>query len=153
MGLFSKLRGAGAPATGTRDRDIARSVIAMPLLMANADGQISETELVQIQSLCMFSPIFQAIGMEATRELILENLTVMKSQGAEGLFASVLGTLSPKLRETAMCFAIRTALADGHLAEGEQRMLIAMAERMGIPPETFGRMIEVLGMLQRGPAA
>lgn len=151
MGLFSKLRNSITP--NSREDEIAKAVIAMPLLVAAADGKIEESELHQITNLCAFSPIFHTVGVDRTRKLIEENMKTLKSQGAEHLFSSVLDTLSPELRETAICFAIRTALADGELADSELDMLKAMGSRMEIPEDTFLQIFKVLVMLQRGPNA
>ncbi len=148
MGLFSNLRGAATPAKSPAE-DTARAIIAMPLLVAAADGKIDDAELVQIINMCAFNPLFHAIGAERTRALIQENLATLKSKGAEHLFASVVESLSPRLRETALCFAIRTALADGQLEDSEFEMLKAMGMRMGVPAETFGKIFEVMAMLQR----
>jgi tellurite resistance protein len=148
MGLFSNLRSAAAPARSPSD-DTARAIIAMPLLVAAADGKIDEAELIQIVNMCAFNPLFHAIGAERTRALIQENLATLRAKGAEHLFASVVDSLSPRLRETALCFAIRTALADGQLEDSEFEMLKAMGMRMGVPAEAFGKMFEVMAMLQR----
>lgn len=149
MGLFSNLR--KAPAASAADAN-AKAIIAMPLLIAAADGSIDEAEILQITNMCAFSPIFHAVGAQKTRALIDDCLATVKSSGAEALFTEVKDTLSPKMIETAMCFAIRTALADGVLEDSEKAMLMAMGQRLGLPEATFLQIFDVMVMLQR-PAA
>lgn len=150
MGLFSSLRGAAA--TPSTAETTARAVIAMPLMVAAADGRLDDAELHQILNMCAFSPIFHAVGGQATQRIAQECLETIKAQGAEALFTQVQPGLSPKLVETAMCFAIRTALADGVLEESEKTMLMTMGQRLGLPEQTFVQIFEVMVMLQR-PAA
>jgi tellurite resistance protein len=147
MGLFSSLRKTAAmPSVAD---SAAKAVIAMPLMVAAADGRIDEAELHQILNMCAFSPIFHAIGAQKTQELAKECLTAISERGAEALFTEVKDTLSPKMVETAMCFAIRTALADGVLEDSEKAMLMAMGQRLGLPEASFVKIFEVMIMLQR----
>lgn len=147
MGLFSNLRKAtnGASTAETT----AKAVLSMPLMVAAADGQIDDAEVHQILNMCAFSPIFHAVGAERTHQLAQEAVNILKTKGAEALFMEVKGSLSPNLVETAMCFAIRTSLADGHLDDREKDMLIAMGQRLDLPQETFMKIFEVMMMLQR----
>ncbi|MEL6169877.1 MAG: tellurite resistance TerB family protein [Pseudomonadota bacterium] len=151
MGLFSNLR----KATGAKSvaDDTARAVIAMPIMVAAADGKLDRSEIDQIINMCAYSPIFHAVGAERTQKLIMECLETIKAKGSEALFTQVASTLSPQMAETALCFAIRTALADGHLDQSEKDMLMAMASRMGIEPDTFIKMFDVMVILQRPAAA
>ena len=151
MGQFFNLRDH----TGrTRVEDeTARAVLALPLLVAAADGEISPPETTQITNMCAFSPVFHAIGPDRTMALAGEVVAELKARGATEVFKRAAAVLSPNLRETAMCFAIRTALADGKLEEGEKKMLINMGESLAIPEETFFRIFDVMVMMQRAPGA
>ena len=150
MGLFSNLRKSAATPTG--DEAVAKAVIAMPLMVAAADGQIDQAEMAQITNMCTFSPIFHAVGVETTQKLALACLETIKSTGSEALFTEAKAALSPQLAETALCFAIRTALADGVLEDSEKTMLMAMGQRLGVPEETFVKIFEVMIMMQRRAA-
>lgn len=151
MGLFSNLRKATGQ-TSVQD-ETARAVLAMPILVAAADGQITLPETEQIGNMCMFSPVFHAVGPQRTQALGAEIVEELKAKGATEVFKRSAAVLSPKLRETAMCFAIRTALADGVLDEDEKKMLITMGESLGIAEETFFRIFDVMVMMQRAPGA
>ncbi|MEM9344543.1 MAG: tellurite resistance TerB family protein [Pseudomonadota bacterium] len=147
MGLFSNLRKA-TNGVDTAEAT-AKAVLSMPLMVAAADGQIDDAEIHQILNMCAFSPIFHAVGAERTHKLAEEAVAVLKTKGAEALFTDVKDALSPNMVETAMCFAIRTSLADGRLDESEKTMLIAMGQRLGLPQDTFVKIFEVMMMLQR----
>lgn len=147
MGLFSNLRkqtGGHSVADQT-----AKAVLAMPLLVAASDGRVDDSELDQIINMCAFSPIFHAVGAQRTKDLLMEIAKDIRDRGAESLFSDVKATLTPKMVETAMCFAIRTALADGVLEQSEKDTLIAMGSRLALPPETFTKIFDVMAMLQR----
>ena len=147
MGLFSSLR-SGIAGRNPND-DNARSVLALPLLIAASDGKIDDSEMHQILNMCAYSPIFHAVGAQRTLELAKAILTDLRSKGAEQVFAAATASLPPALRETALCFAIRTALADGSLSNEEKQMLVVMGERLGVTEATFVKIFEVMMMLQR----
>ena len=149
MGLFSNLRGKPA----TIDTSVARGMLALPLITAAADGSVDRSEIDEIVTLCSQNPIFQKLGAPATVKLLEDLAGDLKRAGGEAVFVEAVNALSPKLRETALCFAIRIAVADGTMDRQEIATLVAMGERMGIPEEQFGKIIEVLMMLHRGEAA
>lgn len=152
MGLFSKLRNADA-SQPSQSEEVARGVLAMPILVAAADGSIDETEINQIMNMCTYSPIFHAVGAQKTMDLCKDIVAQLKSEGAEGVFARSIAALPAAQRETALCFAVRAALADGHFDQREKDMLMTMGERLGIAPEKFVQIFEVIVMLQRPAAA
>jgi len=147
MGLFSNLR-AAATAPSAADTT-AKSVLAMPFLVAAADGQIDDAEVHQILNMCAFSPIFHAVGADKTKKFAQDIVGGLKSKGFEAVFNEAQQSLSPAMVETAMCFAIRTAFADGVLDEKEKDMLLTMGQRLGLPQEKFLQIFEVMAMLQR----
>lgn len=151
MALFSKLRSA-APAANSAET-AARGVLSISLLAAAADGQIDEAEMLQIMNMCAFSPIFHAVGAKRTHEIAGEVLKDLRSKGANPLFESAKSMLSQPLRETALCFAIRAALADGYLDPGEKNALAAIAERLEVSADDFVQMFAVLAKLQRPATA
>jgi tellurite resistance protein len=57
------------------------------------------------------------------------------------------------LRETALCFAMRIALADGKIEEGEKASLAQTAAHMEIPLERFQQIFDVVAIMQRPPSA
>lgn len=152
MGLFSKLR-AGAPANVKTDTEVARAVLSMPFMVAAADGKIDEIEIDQIMNMCSFSPIFHAIGLPKTTEMAKDIMVQLRSEGVSPVFSRAKDVLSPKLRETALCFAVRTAFADGHVDDSEREMLMTMGSNMGVSPEKFLQIFEVMSMLQRPQGA
>jgi tellurite resistance protein len=148
MALFSRLRNAETPANSL-DR-IARAVLTPAVVVACADGKLERSETDQIVSMCSFNPIFQRIGAQRTGELIQE---LMRSTDYVTLLKEAVAALDQPLRETAICFAIRVAIADGHLDDMEHKTLVAFAQQFGIGPDDYNRMLDVLVMLQRAPKA
>jgi tellurite resistance protein len=147
MGLFSSLRnGIQGPNLA---ESTARAVLVPPLLVAAADGKIDATEVHQIINMCSYSPIFHAVGAKKMNELADAILADLRSKGAEHCFAQAKSTLTPPLVETAMCFAVRTALADGSIDKSEINTLCTMGERLGMTEQKFTQILEVMVMLQR----
>jgi tellurite resistance protein len=150
MGLFSSMRNA---VVGRNEHDTtARAVLTMPLLVAASDGRIDETELNQVLNMCSYSPIFHAVGAKRTMELAKDILGELKAKGYQAAFQTAKAGMTPRLAETALCFAVRTALADGSLAEEEKQLLVHMGEGLGVPEAIFMNIFNVMAMLQR-PAA
>lgn len=146
MGLFSKLR--AAPAV---DTTLAKAVVMPAVLTMVSDGDISDGEIAQLQNVCAFSPIFAACDSATLVALIKDVMNDLKTQGAETVTQNAKATMSMQMRETALLFAMRIALADGRIDDGEQNVLIGMGERFEIPQETFMKMFDVVAMLQRRP--
>ncbi len=148
MGLFSGFRKAENEAA-EQAGEIARSVLSMPYLVAAADGRMDDTELHQILNMCIYSPIFLAIGVEQTLILSRDIVRQLRAEGAGPVFDRAAASLDPELRETALCFAIRIALADGRLRASQRDMLLTMAQRLGIPESRCIQIFEVIAMMQR----
>ena len=117
--------------------------------MAASDSKIDDAEMHQILNMFSCSPIFHAVGAQRTLDLGKAILTDLRSKGAVQVFASAIAILPATLRETALCFAIRTALADGTLTDQEKQMLMTMGRRLGVPKATCVNIFEVMLMLQR----
>ena len=145
MGIFTAIR------EKPTDR-VARATLTLPLLIAAGEGRLAATELTRVSNICAYSPVFQAIGPARTREIALDLLDQIEEKGADALLARARRALPPRLRETALCLAIRTALAEGTLSDADYGAIKAMAQEMEIRPDTVARMFEVMVMLQRAAA-
>jgi hypothetical protein len=145
MGIFTAIR------EKPTDR-VARATLSLPLLIAAGEGRPAGAELTRVSNICAYSPVFQAIGPARTHEIALDLLDQLEEKGAEALLARARRALPPKLRETALCLAIRTALAEGTLSDADYATIKAMAQEMEIPSDTVARMFEVMVMLQRAAA-
>lgn len=148
MALFSRLRGGSAP-----DTTIARAVLAPAVLTMAADGRIDDSETMQITNLCMFSPIFAPLGGKVVADLIKSILQDLGKRGADAVITECGQTLSPALRETAFCYAMRVAMADGVLDEAEKTVLGGTASRLMLDEATFGKIVDVVAMMQRPATA
>jgi len=149
MALFSKLRGVGS----SPDTTIPRAVLAPAVLTMAADGSIDDSEILQLSNLCMFSPIYEPVGSKGVGDLVKDILQDLGKRGAESVIRDAADTLSPALRETAFCFAMRVAMADGVLDEGEKDALAGTASLMQLDQDAFGKIVDVVGMMQRPATA
>jgi len=135
------------------DESIARAVLTPAISTMIADGEVSEFETTQIANLCAFSPIYLPLGGERVHNMIHEIINEIGSKGHPETIKQAAGSLSPALRETALCFALRVALADGHINENEKNSLVQTGHFMEIGQDVFERILSVVAMMQRPAAA
>lgn len=152
MGLFGILGGGRSSGpVGVIDDPVARAVLTPAVSTMVGDGEVNQAETAQINNLIAFSPIFFEHGPATITAYIQHIIDQIAKNGHEATIKAAAAELPQPLRETAMCFAIRMALADGVIEDGEKASLAQTGHYMDIPPETFGKMLEVLAMLQRAP--
>ena len=151
MGILSMFGGGSKGPADVIDDPVARAVLTPAVSTMVGDGEVNEAELAQINNLIAFSPIFFEHGPATVSAYIQHTIDQIAKKGHEATIRDAASQLSQPLRETAMCFAIRMALADGKVEEGEKNSLAQTGHFMEIPPETFQKMLEVLAMLQRPP--
>ena len=135
------------------DQAIARSVLIPAVSTMIADGDVSEFELAQISNLCVFSPIYLPLGGEKVQMLVKDIIDEISTHGHPETIKRAAEMLSPALRETALCFAMRVALADGHVDDGEKNSLSQTGYFMGIEPAVFDNILSVVAMMQRPATA
>ncbi|MCI4662145.1 MAG: tellurite resistance TerB family protein [Neomegalonema sp.] len=145
MNLYEKLRRSSIG----RDDVIARAVLTPAVSTMISDGSVHDSELSQLTNLCSFSPIFVPYDAQALSSLVQDIIGKIEAEGHDAVIAQAAEHLSPSLRETALCFAARIALADGRLDDGEKASLAQTGYHMQIPASIFEKVIEVVAMMQR----
>ena len=141
---------AGTPQSTTQ---IARAVLTPAVSTMISDGDISDWELVQLSNVCSFSPIFFEIDGDAMHGMVRAIIDEIRLQGHAETIKRAAVSLSPNLRETALCFALRVALADGRIDEGEKNSISQTGYFMDIEPAVFDQILAVVAMMQRPPTA
>ncbi|MEM7642982.1 MAG: tellurite resistance TerB family protein [Pseudomonadota bacterium] len=146
MGLFSNLRRG---AVQNPDVATAKAVLVPSLLVMASDGRIEESEKYELVNAMTFNALFQRVGPEPINRVVGELLAELGRPGGIEALVALMDPLSPTLRETAICMAVRMAAADGHLDEIEHKTLVALAMRLGVSPEQYNKMVEIVVILQR----
>ena len=149
MAIFGKKMSASA----SRNDTVARAVLVPAVSTMVADGEVSQVELDQLSNVCGFSPIFFKYTQDEMLGMIREIIDEISQSNVPTVVKKATKDLSPPLRETALCFAMRIAVADGRLDENEKSVLAGTASVMGISQEKFGVIFEVVAMMQRPAAA
>lgn len=150
MGIFGRKRTTTTTETiAMIDDPLARAVITPAVSTMVGDGEVNQAENAQFNNLLAFSPIFRDHGPAAISAMVQHILESIKQIGHEATIQQAGEALTPELRRTALCFAMRIALADGRIEEGERASLSQTGHHLGIPPEEFGQIFEVMVMLQR----
>lgn len=109
------------------------ALIQTMVLVAAAEGQISDRELAVMGQLVRYLPVFRDFDPEridavgrACAELLREE------DGLDIAFERIAQALPPRLRETAYALACDVAAADGQVEESELRMLELIRYRLEI---------------------
>lgn len=137
----------------TQQRMVAKAVLTPAVLTMVADGRIDPAELAQLGKVCSLTPIFADFSAEELMAMIGDILIECSDHGGPSLAQAAARSLSPALRETAMCFAMRVALADGGLAESEKETIAGMASLLLVAPESLAKIFDVTVMMQRPAVA
>ncbi|MEM1300707.1 MAG: tellurite resistance TerB family protein [Pseudomonadota bacterium] len=148
MSLFSRLRGQPKP-----QNTVAKAVLTPAVSTMIADGSVDDSELAQLSNVVSFSPIFFQLDKNGLTGLVKEVISEIQAKGHDATIQAAATGLSPALCETALCFAARIALADGRLDEGEKASLAQTGHHMNISQDAFGKILDVVIMMQRGPNA
>ncbi len=147
MAHFSQLRASTNPETS-----IPRAVLTPAVVTIAADGNIDDAEIAQLNNLVSFSPIFQGLSSDDLDDMTNSIMDDLLHSGAGQVIEASIQDMSPELRETAFCFAMRVAMADGVLDESEKNVLAGTAQQMQLPKETFESIFQVVTMMQRSAA-
>ncbi len=141
-----------ATATGDTEaqRRIARAVLVPTVSAMMADGTAHDDEVAQLKLLCSASPIFRHLTAAVMTDMVFDVMQEIRTDGAPIAIERAVRTLTPNLRETALSFTLRIALADGTLGPGEKETLLQVAEQLRISEDMFGRILEVVRIMQRG---
>lgn len=149
MAIFGKKSGANI----VRNEAVARAVLVPSVSTMVSDGDVSDAELAQLSNACAFSPIFCKFSQEEMHAMIRSIISEISASGHPATIKKAAQALTPPLRETALCFAMRIALADGRVDDGEKNALSATGQLMQIPTEKFGQIFQFVVMMQRPAVA
>ena len=74
-----------------------------------------------------------------------------RSDDMQTIFTQTKNQLTMPMRETAVLFAMRIALADGRIDDDERKALLVLGQQFEIPENKFAVMVDVIMMLLRAP--
>ncbi len=152
MGLFSKLRSGqskapSAPAqtnANAHNIQIARAVLAAPILTCYADGEVAWEETQTLVERSLLVPEVQAIGFDAALELVKQVTLDLHQRGGATVLAEAVSVLPMVLREMSLAISMQVAASDGHIDENEVNTLSGIAQRMGISVEKFRELTQLM---------
>ena len=110
---------------------------------------MDESKLRQLSNVVGFSLIFSQFDSKALTGILNDILYSFKKSGANTVYNEAKAVLSPKLRETAMCFAIRIACADERMEKSERDFIAYLAAEFEVSMDVFEAMTAVLAIMQR----
>ena len=142
MGLFDKFKDSVSTGLTFDERE---AVVAITLLISDADGDIGEEESNVAAAAMMRMRLFSGYDVDFSRIYRL-----MASHGAAEVIAAAKAALSMELRETAFAIAVDIALADGYLDPSEQECLEDLFLGLEVSEELATKIIEVIMIKNRG---
>lgn len=142
----------GGAGSGHEDA-IARAVVVPAVFVMHADGSAHPSEMIQLANLCSFSPIFHSLGEARTQAVLEQVVHDVRGSDPRSVLDWAIALLSPALRETALLFAMRVAMANGDLEDDETQLLVGIAGDMGLPRSAFDTMFKVIAAMQRPATA
>lgn len=123
------------------------ALICAMVLMASADGPISDAELSRMSALVRELPAFAAFSLADIERVTEACLTLLgEAEGLERGITMIGAALPMRLRETAYLLACEVAAADGDATQAELRFLQAL--RIGLDLDRL-----VAGAIERAARA
>lgn len=109
------------------------ALIYTMVLVAAAEGEMTDSELGTIGQIVRFLPVFRDFDSDRLIEVGSGCAELLKHEdGLDQACALIREALSPALRETAYALACDVAAADGAVQIEEINLLILLRERLGI---------------------
>lgn len=143
MGLFSGLRGKGAEAL-----DVSTAVMVPMVAAMLADGEMDDSEINQIRSICVWSPIYARNTRDQDTNIILRAIKRIKDAGTEPMCREAAELLSPGLRETAFVFAVRMVFADGNVGQSEEKLIEQLSGWLSLDSGRARSFVETVSVMQ-----
>jgi tellurite resistance protein len=107
------------------------ALVCAMVLMASADGPMTDSELTRMSALVQELPAFAAFSLDDIEHVTEACLTLLgESNGLDRGITMIAAALPMRLRETAYLLACEVAAADGEATQEELRFLQAL--RIGL---------------------
>lgn len=143
MSLFDDL--FGSVSTEELELDERDSFVAIALLIAGADGHMSDEEISVAGVKLGLMRLFRG------HELGVERMYhIVQRHGAGPIIEAAKTALSAELRETAFSFAVDIALSDGYLDDAEKEYLAKLYQGLELSKDTAVKIIQVMEIKNRG---
>lgn len=149
MNLFEGLLGRGA----TPRFDTPSAVMTMMVAAMMSDGRIEDDELLQIEAICLTSPLFERNSRTDNRRLIMGAARLVEDHGTEKACRLAGDALTPALRETAFTGAAQVIFSDGYIDALEREIMSAMADWLGIEAGRARALVELASVMQHPETA
>lgn len=145
MGLFSKFRKKGAEAAVEikkfEKRDLMEALVGASLLVAAADGDIDDDELLKLDKQLQANPCMSAFGPEIGKEV--NRFTAMLEAGFRTGKAKILREIkdiatNKEEAEDVFLAAIEMAESDGEVDADEKKILSEIGKILGLSLRDYG---------------
>lgn len=128
---------------------LIRGLVAPAVLVMAADGHVDSTERRELIGSLRFNGVLREVGAETVISVAETMMVEMRERFGAQTLSACTEALDHPLRETAICMALRIAMADGALGDDEHTVLVDLAMSFGIEPEIYNTMVDVMSILQR----
>ncbi len=139
FGFMKKVKGAGADlatkSIKAGNKDLMEAMVCSAALMAFADGELEEAEVVKIQAILDGSKALEAFGVEVGQAFDKQCKVLEASyrMGRLTVMREIEDCKSNKEdAEMVLIMAIEVAFADGEMEPAEEKELNAIAAKLGL---------------------
>ena len=125
------------------------TAVMIPIVAAMlADGRVEPEELLQIESVCASSPIYERNSSAENDYIISRAGKLIQDHGLDGACQRACQCLSPALRETAFVHAVRVIFSDGYVGQLEREVIDKMISWLEMDRERARMMVDVVSVMQ-----
>ena len=111
------------------------ALVALMIAISASDEEMRTPELVMIEGVVGFLPVFQGYDADHIRPVAQTVFDLFEEEdGLDALFGLVRDALPERLYETAYALACDVAAADGKLGQTELRLLQEIREELALDP-------------------
>ena len=109
------------------------ALIYLMVISASSDAAVSDSELSNIQGLVNRLPVFDGYDQSRLAETARDCLDLVKdSSSLDKVLDMVVGSIPPRLHDTAYAVAVEVAAVDLRLEQEELRLLEMLRDRLDI---------------------
>ncbi len=135
-----------------QDEAAAIAVLAVILMTLAPEGRVDDRRLADALLAVAAAPALSGLSVRGLARTARDLQSELADRGPLRMIRAVTPHIQGRAAETALCLAVRAALAGGGLDGTGRAMLDRAAEAMRVPAARLAMIVEVMGLAER-PAA
>jgi tellurite resistance protein len=150
MGLFDAFRKGSLQQRSQVALGPAEGFAAIMLLVVASDGYLADEEVHLLSVTFSRMQLFRSYPQDIMNRMIDNLCNILRREGSDVLFEAAIATLPHELYETAFAIATDLVLADGHISQEEEGLLVSLCRALSLPEKLVAQVVEVMLIKNRG---